>query len=314
MRSTHAATRRLRPEATLPQGRASAATGGADPVALVTCADVAGREPDDLRVIEALAGRGIEAAHAVWDDPAIDWRSFRLVVVRSTWDYPERRAAFLAWAEGLPRVLNPAPILRWNTDKRYLGDLAQAGLPVIPTRFLEPVDRFEAPSLPFVIKPAISCAARDTARYGLDDVAAAREHVQRLHRQGRAVMVQPYLPEIETQGEVAVVYLGGVYSHSIRRGALLKRKKPSGADRARPLDIQAHEATSDERALAERVLGQVPGGASGLLYGRVDLVPGPNGGPLILEVELTEPSLFLAYGQGSADKLADAIALALAQS
>lgn len=123
------------------------------PVALATCAAVVGREQDDLAVIEALPRRGIEAVHAVWNDPDVDWSSFRLVVVRSTWDYIDRRDDFLAWAESLPKVLNPASILRWNTDKRYLGDLAKAGLPVIPTRFLEPGHAFEPPTLAAVKSP-----------------------------------------------------------------------------------------------------------------------------------------------------------------
>ena len=81
------------------------------PVALATCAGVVGREKDDLSVIEALRRRGIEAVHAVWSDASLDWPSFRLVVIRSTWDYIERRDDFLAWADALPKVLNPAPIL-----------------------------------------------------------------------------------------------------------------------------------------------------------------------------------------------------------
>jgi glutathione synthase/RimK-type ligase-like ATP-grasp enzyme len=281
-------------------------------VALATCAEVAGREADDLRVIDALSRRGIAAVHTAWDDPAVDWSSFALVVVRSTWDYPQRRDAFLTWAEALPAVLNPAPILRWNTDKRYLDELAAAGLPVIPTRFLEPSAGFEPPPIPFVIKPAISCSAKDTARYDPGD-PAAHEHVQQLQRHGRTVMVQPYLGGIEAEGEVAVAFIGGVYSHAIRRGALLKDGRPSWEGHSLPPDIEEYRATAAERALAERVLGQVPGGPAELLYARVDLVPGPDGAPQVLEVELTEPSLFLGYSHGGADRLADAIGSALAR-
>jgi hypothetical protein len=107
-------------------------------VAIATCAAVAGVEMEDLLLIEALRRKGINAVHAIWNDPAVDWLSFSLVVIRSTWDYPDFHAEFLAWAGKLRRVLNPLPILRWNTDKRYLNDLGSAGLPVIPTRFLKP--------------------------------------------------------------------------------------------------------------------------------------------------------------------------------
>jgi glutathione synthase/RimK-type ligase-like ATP-grasp enzyme len=211
-------------------------------VALATCAEVAGREEDDLRVIDALARRGIEAVHAAWDDPAVDWSSFHLVVVRSTWDYPPRHSAFLTWAESLPCVLNPAPILRWNTDKRYLAELAAAGLPVIPTRFLEASADFEPPPGPFVIKPAVGCGAMDAACYAPGD-PAAQDHVRQLHDRGHTVLVQPYLPGIDAQGEVDVIFIGGVYSHSIRRRALLIEGRPAGEGQSLPLEVRPYKAT-----------------------------------------------------------------------
>jgi hypothetical protein len=124
-------------------------------------------------------------------------------------------------------------------------------------------------------------------------------------------MVQPYLSRIEKEGEVAVIFIGGAYSHSIRRGALLREGRPPDEAHSLPLEVRPYEATPDELALAERVLEQVPGGASGLLYARVDLIPGPHDEPLILEVELAEPSLFLGFGPGSPERLAAAIAAAL---
>ncbi len=281
------------------------------PVAIATCSEVVGKESDDLRVIEALQRRGVAAVHAVWDDPKVNWSSFALVVIRSTWDYPDRRDEFLAWAKQLRRVLNPWPILRWNTDKRYLDDLARVGLPIIPTRFLEPDDAFEPPPHPFVVKPAVSCGAKDTARYEAGDEARACEHVHMLQVRGRTVMVQPYLTDIEAKGEVAVMFLGGTYSHSIWRGALLNHRGLREEGTALPLNIQGYEATPEERSLAERVMAHLPGDSSGLLYARVDFVPGPDGKALILEVELTEPFLFLAFSEGAVERLADCIVAAL---
>lgn len=277
-------------------------------VAIATCADVVEKEPDDLQVITALHCRDIKAVHAAWDDASVGWSAFDLVVIRSTWDYPLRRDAFLAWAERLPRVLNPAPVLRWNTDKRYLDHFTQAGLPVIPTRFLGPADPFLLPTTPFVVKPAISCGARDTARYAPGDWAAALEHVRRLQREERTVMVQPYLAEIEAKGEVGVVFIGGAFSHAIRRAALLNAGQPAEEV---PLGVRRHELTMEEKQLAESVLNAIPSLTSPLLYGRVDLAPGPDGSPLLLEVELTEPALFLDFSNNGVDRLADAIASAL---
>ena len=280
-------------------------------VAIASRAAAVGKEDEDLQVIDALHRRGIDAVHVAWDDPAADWSSFRLVVIRSTWDYPRRRDAFLAWAEALPRVLNPLPILHWNTDKRYLEHFIKAGMPVIPTRFVEPGDPVELPGVSFVVKPAVSCGARDTARYAPNELAPAREHVRRLQAEGRTVIVQPYLAEIEASGEVAVIFIGGVYSHAIRRGALLNAGQPAECV---PLDVRPHDATPEERRLAEAVMSHVPSQASELLYGRVDLVPGPDGGAVILEVELTEPALFLEYSNGGVDRLAGGIGAALARS
>lgn len=282
------------------------------PIALATCSQVVGKEKEDLQVIDALRWRGIEATHAAWDDPGVDWSAFALVVIRSTWDYPHCRDRFLAWAGQLRRVLNPLPILKWNTDKRYLNDLARAGVPVIPTRFLEPGVAFESPAASFVVKPAVSCGAQDTARYSAGDEARARDHVRRLQASGRTVMVQPYLADIDVQGEVAVMFIGEGYSHSIRRGAVLHQAGLPEASAVLPFQVQACEVTPAERRLAEQVMAHVPGGPVGLLYGRVDLVPGPDGAPLLLEVELTEPSLFLEFSQGSVERFADCIVETLA--
>jgi glutathione synthase/RimK-type ligase-like ATP-grasp enzyme len=269
-------------------------------VALATCAAFPDLEADDRRLVGLLRERGVPAQPAVWDDPAVDWPSFRLVVVRSTWDYPSKPEQFLTWAARLPRVLNPSPVLRWNADKRYLLDLA-AAVPVVPTRFIGPGDAFELPAGPLVVKPAISCGGRDTARY--NGGHRAGEHIRRLQAEGRTAMLQPYLAEVEQQGEVDLVFLGGRYSHAVRRGALLAGGKKNTGEGVRP-----YEATAEQLALAEKALGLVPGDPS-LLYARVDLLPSAAG-PVLLELELLEPSLFLGYAAGSGERLADLIAAA----
>jgi glutathione synthase/RimK-type ligase-like ATP-grasp enzyme len=279
-------------------------------VAIATCLRYAGQAKEDLAVIDALRRRGIEAVHAAWDDPQVDWPAFDLVVVRSPWDYPERPDDFLDWARRLRRVLNPFSVLRWNTDKRYLGDLAAAGLPVIPTRFLGPGDDFEVPQPPFVVKPAVSNGAQDTAWYRAGEAEEAPAHVRRLQSSGQAVLIQPYLVDVASEGEIDLVFLGGRYSHSIRRAASLKRAGLTPNSPVPPSGVRACEPTPAERALAERVMACVPGGPSGLLYGRVDLVTGPDGTPVVLEVELTEPALFLDFTEGGVDRFADAITAA----
>jgi glutathione synthase/RimK-type ligase-like ATP-grasp enzyme len=282
-------------------------------VALATCAEVAELDGDDRPLLGLLAERGVEAAPAVWDDAAPDWSRWDLVVVRSTWDYPARRAAFLAWAESLPRVLNASGVLRWNTDKRYLRDLAAAGLPVVPTTWVEPGDDVPAAldGGELVVKPAVSAGSRDTARYRAGDREGVLAHVRALRDAGRTVLVQPYLDAVDTQGETAQLFLDGRWSHAIRKGPILR----AGAGLVEGLyaeeQIAPRAASPPERALAEAVLDALPFPRAELLYARVDTVAGADGRPLLLEVELTEPSLFLAHADGAAARLADAIAARL---
>ena len=227
-----------------------------------------------------------------WDQPNVEWNEFELVIIRSTWDYPQRRGEFLNWADGLPRVLNASAVLWWNTDKHYLNDLAIAGLPVVPTQFVEPGDSFEPPSIPFVIKPAISCGGVDTGRYDSDHTFLACDHVRRLQAEGRTVMLQPYLASVENKGEVALIFIGGSFSHAVCRETILQRPGLRSEDEAIPLNIKALAATTRERELADRVMAHVAKQWPELLYARVDLINGEDDRPRILEVELTEPSLF----------------------
>jgi glutathione synthase/RimK-type ligase-like ATP-grasp enzyme len=271
-------------------------------VALATCAEVPVGDEDAAPLIGALSSRGIEAAPAVWDDSAIEWSQFDLVVVRSTWDYPDRRDEFLAWAESVPRILNSADVLRWNTDKRYLATLA---IDTIPTAFIQPGDPFVTPEAPFVVKPTVGAGSIGAARY---DAGAERahDHVRRLHAAGKTVMVQPFLEAVDHAGEVALHYLGGVFSHAVRKAAMLPRGGDPGEGLFVEERISAAEPSAAERELAEQALDAVPFQREQLLYARVDLLPGP----VLLEVELTEPSLYLGYAQGAAERFADAVAAA----
>jgi hypothetical protein len=290
---------------------------GARKVAIATCTEVGDLDRDAPLLSDALLAHRVPAESASWDDPSVDWLAYELVVVRSTWDYPRRRDAFVDWAQRLPRVLNSAAVLRWNTDKHYLADLAAAGVPTVPTLFVEPGAEAALPDWQeFVIKPTISVGSADTARWrrGTDD-SAALAHLRELLAAGRTAMVQPYLSGVDVAGESALLFLGGAFSHSVRKGPLLSAGQapiplviPSDGEDELYDQISPREATAAELAVAEQVLSAVPGGAADLLYARVDLLPGPDGTLLLLELELTEPSLFLYTAPGSADRLAAAVA------
>jgi glutathione synthase/RimK-type ligase-like ATP-grasp enzyme len=267
-------------------------------VALAGCGEI--DDPDEPALIAALARLGVVAEGHPWDS-AVDWASYDLVVVRSTWDYIARREEFLAWTEVVPRLANPAGVLRWNTDKRYLARLAATGVPVVPTTFVDAVDSFAPPSGEYVVKPTVSAAAMDTAKYGPGDDAAAREHVSRVLAAGREVMVQPYVASVETAQETSLLYVGGEYSHGAHKGRVLTGV---GALSPNDWDLGPREPSAAERELADKVLAAVD---EPLLYARVDLLAGDDG-PLLLELELTEPFLFLDFDDGAADRFAAAIA------
>ncbi|GGV37475.1 ATP-grasp domain-containing protein [Streptomyces longisporoflavus] len=259
----------------------------------------------------SLGDAGAEVATVSWDDPRVDWERFDLVVIRSARDHGSRLAEFVAWAGRVARLTvlaNPASVVRWNTDERYLEALATAGVPVVPTRYLAPGDAVEIPDDgAFVVKPASGAGARSAARYEKGEYEPAVRHIERLHGEGLTAMVQPYMPRVDETGERALVYVGGRFLHAVRKGALLA---PGTAydDRTMPRpDLRTWQPTPAELALAEQVLAAVPGSPE-LLYARVDLVDGAEGdGPCVLELGLVEPNLYLDLHAGSLPAVTEGI-------
>ena len=267
-------------------------------IALVTCRpgpDVS--EDRDLPgLVRALEEAGAEASAEVWDDGEVDWSGFDLAVIRSTWDYSWRAAEFTAWAERcgtLTRLANPADVVRWNTDKRYLGELAAAGVPVVDTRYLAPGDALDLPDdHEYVVKPTSGAGARFAARYTPDEHDTAVRHLRRMHAEGFTAMVQPYVRGIDTAGERALQYFGGNLLHAIRKGPVLPPGTPYDQRKVAHPGLTDWTPTLEEAAVARKALASVPGRPE-LLYARVDLVDGEDGRPRVMELELVEPNLFL---------------------
>jgi glutathione synthase/RimK-type ligase-like ATP-grasp enzyme len=266
---------------------------------------------EDLAPLQAAcADAGIDAPVLAWDDPTVSWTRFDAVLLRSPWDYMDRRGEFLAWCDRIAattRLWNPPDVVRWNTDKRYLAELARAGVPVIESRFLAPGD--DPASIPpydeFVVKPTVGAGSRDCRRYVARERDLAMAHAAALLEQGRHVLVQPYLAAVDEDGETALVFFGGEFSHAIRKAPLLDRHAEPTRALFAPERIGARTPSKGELAVARRVLAALPFGT--LPYARVDLLPSPDG-PQLLELELTEPSLFLAYGPGAADRFVAVLA------
>ena len=280
-------------------------------LALATCSAYADGHPDDRVLVEALANRRIAGHAAVWDDPAMAWTQFDAVLLRTTWDYFQKPAAFLAWLARLEAlgtaVLNPPAMLRWNADKRYLQDLAGAGVPGVPTQW---ADARDVPALlaglagrDVVVKPAVSGGAWHTVRgeAGSPALAAAVAAIPgELH-----CLVQPFVPEIVTEGEWSLLFFGGRYSHAVlkRPGDGDYRVQSQFGGSTHTLDPGPRLVAAATRALraAEAAVG------ASAAYARVDGVR-VDGQFLLMEIELIEPSLFLDGDAAAAARFADVLA------
>ncbi|WLW55346.1 ATP-grasp domain-containing protein [Streptomyces sp. SX92] len=281
-------------------------------VALVTYDPGPGPSKDrDLPVlVAALRAAGAVADAVVWDDPGVDWGGYDLAVLRSTWDYSWRAAEFLAWAERCgkaTRLANPVDVVRWNTDKRYLGELAAAGVPVVPTRYLAPGDPADLPEdHEYVVKPTSGAGARYAARYTPEQHDSAVRHLERMHTEGLTAMVQPYMRSIDAGGERAVQFYGGRLLHASRKRAVLAPGTAFDADKVAHPGLEPWTPTPAELSVAERALAAVPGTPE-LLYARVDLVDGEDGLPRVMELELVEPNLFLFLHPDSVARVVEAV-------
>lgn len=283
-------------------------------LALATAIASCGLDGDLEPLRDACEAAGIAVSIVAWDDPTVSWGRFDAVLLRSPWDYMDHLPAFLAWCDRVAattQLWNPPEVVRWNTDKRYLGDLAGRGVPVIEGHYLAPGD--DPATLPdleeFVVKPCVGAGSRDAQRYRREDREAAIAHARRLLDAGRHVLVQPYLHAVDTDGETALLFFEGRFSHAIRKAPLLKRGKEPTRALFQEEHIQPREPSAAERAVAEKVLAALPFGT--LAYARVDLLPSAEG-PKLLELEVTEPSVFLPYADGAADRFAAVLRARLA--
>jgi len=272
---------------------------------------------DDQKVIAELEALGVEITYEPWDTD-IDWAGFDAVGVRSPWDYSYRRDEFVAWANAAGSELhNSADLLAWNSDKAYVADLHEAGLPVVETAFLAPGQAWAGDDREVIVKPSVSAGARDTGRFGPALHDEARTLIGKIHESGRTAMVQPFLPSVDTTGETALVFIDGEFSHSLRKSSVLK---PDEVAPVRSTDLMVAEAMydpdlvlagtyePDELELAERIVRHITERFAYLpLYARVDMLRDTEGSPVLLELEAVEPNLYFDQFPDGAGKLARAM-------
>jgi glutathione synthase/RimK-type ligase-like ATP-grasp enzyme len=270
---------------------------------------------------DACQAFGLDTETCQWEDPDVDWSRFDAALLRSPWNYVDQLDAFLAWCErvdAMTLLLNPLPVARWALNKSYLADLAAHGVPIVPSRFVDPE---ENPALALreflgehrvareiVIKPTIGAYSRDVRRFLVQAESEAVEHMTRLFAKGCHVIVQPYFDSVDRDGETDLIYFDNEYSHAIRKGAMLEA---DGTVNVPTLEFRkARVAGEDERSVASAALAASAshlGLDRPLLYGRVDLIRDDDGQPMVLELDICEPSLNLPFGEGSAMRFAEVL-------
>lgn len=276
-------------------------------IAIATCAAHPELKGDDELLCEALRRRSCEAESVIWDEPGVAWDDFDLCVVRSTWDYHDKYPEFIEWTrrvEAATALHNPAALIAWNSDKRYLRELAEAGVPTVPTLWVERgADLDLSGELASrgwdeaVVKPVVDLGAKNLHRVRAAEANEALAAV--LERQ--EAMVQPFLPSLESEGELSLIYIKGNFSHAVR-------KHPAPGDfRVQSIwggTVAAAEAKPEHVEVAERALAQLN---EPPLYARVDLVTDLNDHSALIELELIEPNLYLQTNRTAAERLANAV-------
>ena len=282
-------------------------------IALVTTQAARGHD-HDLDILTAALDAAQQKWQIVnWDDVAIDWTQFSIAVLRSTWDYYARLDEFVAWVDQVSAqttLCNPAGIVRWNVDKRYLQEMSAHGIPVMATTFVAQLIDItqELIAQDIIIKPVVSAGSNNTARHR-NDAFAARAQLDHILSNAGVAMVQPYSPTIDSVGETGLVYLGGKFSHAFGKDAVFGEAEQVHNGVHVQEVITARTANPNEHLLGDSVMkflinkfGVTP------LYARIDMVTNIDGVPEIMEVELTEPSLYLHLDAGSPERAATALA------
>lgn len=277
-------------------------------IRLATCRPLPEPDPDEVLLTEELLRRGLNPLLLAWDDPEAPWDEEAPTLLRSTWNYYHRPEEFLRWAERVSLrgpLWNPLPVVRWNLHKRYLLDLAARGVPVTPTVcLLQGADLLLGDLMrergweEVVIKPAVSAASFRTRRFTRATLEEGEAHLASLLKE-RDTLVQQYLPSVEEYGERSLVFIEGAITHAIRKAPRLVGQEESVQG---PVPIAA-----EERALAEAALRAVEAPEGALLYARCDMARDLFGAPVIMELELMEPSLFFLQGEEALRRMGDAV-------
>lgn len=297
-------------------------------VTLATSAQFPHLDPDEQNLPDALRDRGMEPRIAQWDDPSVNWEDAGVVVVRSVRDYARNPKRFIEWAESVPRILNSAQTMKWNTDKHYLKNLQKLGLPTIPTTWMEPDQRLSKHQIytrfpaqgDFVVKPVISSGGRGTGRYTATDpksLGDAVQHAMDELAEGRSVMVQRYLDVIDRSGETSLIYFNGLPQYTVEKAPMLHPRFRNADEHVIEEVARSSEADEQMWRWGEKIrlalhgyIKQMRGRDELLLFNRVDLVRGDEHSHsdfYVMEISLIDGSLYLSTSEEHLARFADAI-------
>lgn len=264
-------------------------------IAYVSCQNLPEPDIDEIPLVEGLKAAGHDACVAGWDDESVDWASFDAILIRATWNYAWHLDAFRAWiarANEHTTLINPIETLEWNLHKGYLKELEYAGVPIIPTAFFERGASASVMELcesrgwaRIVIKPAVSAGSFGTRAFDLckGEAQPAQSFFDEMIAQ-REMMIQRYIPSVETVGETALIIIDGELTHAIE-------KRPRFDDQDE--EVYLRDSISDEmRDIAHKVIDAAN---KDHLYARVDVIPDDDGSLMLSELEMLEPSLFFPY-------------------
>lgn len=271
-------------------------------------------DPDDQILKQELLQRGYDAKPVAWDDPGVSWSELDLVVVRSPWNYYLEPFRFFAWIEKVGNITpfeNPPRVLRWSLEKRYLFVLEQEGVAIVPTILLpkgskpdvEHLRRWAGPN-GLVLKPAIGADSFLTVVVPPENLGLGQAHLDQWLCE-RDFLCQPFLPSVEEPGERCLVLFDGEYSHAVQKNALTRGGRWAGLPEGVPVEVTAEERETANRIL--RTATSLLGLERPPLYARVDLLPVPGGSPLLLELELAEPTLFFSADPDAAKRFVDSL-------
>jgi hypothetical protein len=279
-------------------------------IAFVTCRDLGRLTPDDQLAADILLKNNVMVNAVAWDDPDVKWQELDAVILRSTWNYHRQLQHFLQWLEMLDqlkiRVWNPTVVIRANVSKKYMIDLQNAGIPIVPTVFL-PLNKTAHLRLILekenwervIIKPEVSASAYQTITASLTNAEDDQKQLDEILKTSGA-LIQEFRNEIIETGEWSFIFFGRKFSHAVlkhpRAGDFRVQEELGGI-------IQATSPSDSLIQQAQRILDQVQGM---LLYARVDGIVAKDE-LLVMELELIEPSLFMGFSTGAAERFANSI-------